>query len=82
MMKFLNSPKLNFNIAKQNNWINYINNLIDNVDSSSFNSLTKQKYVFFLNDLCNTIKKISNFDTEYLEYKYDIKSNFNQSIIL
>ena len=78
----LNSPKLNFNIAKQNNWINYINNLIDNVDSSSFNSLTKQKYVFFLNDLCNTIKKISNFDTEYLEYKYDIKSNFNQSIIL
>lgn len=35
-----------------------------------------------MNDLCNTIKKNSNVDIEYLEYKYDIKNNFNQSIIL
>lgn len=78
----LNCDKLNFNIIKQNYWLNYINKLIDDVSYSKFNNLTKQKYVFFLNDLCNSIKGIKNDNIEYLKYKYDIKSSFNPSFNL
>lgn len=76
----LSSDKLNFDIAKQKDWIKYINDLIDNINSFKFNDLTKQKYVFFLNDLCNLIMQNQNYNLDYLEYKYDIKCNFNQSI--
>lgn len=76
----LSSKELDFNIIDKQKWINNINNLLNNVDNSKFNNLTKQKYIFFLNDLCNSIQGINNYDLDYLKYKYDVKSSFNQSI--
>lgn len=76
----LSSHKLNFDVVRQNEWLKYISNLIENIDSSKYNNLTKQKYVFFLNDLFNLIVQKQNSDLDYLEYKYDVKCNFNFSI--
>ena len=76
----LNCPKLNFSIINKNKWIKQIDHLINDIDSKDFNSLTKQKYVFFLNDLINTLNNKFEVELDYLKYKYDIKSNFNQSI--
>ena len=78
----LNSSKLIFNVADRQKWLNYISNLINNIDSSKYNNLTKQKYVFFLNDLSYILRGINNNNLEYLKYKYDIKEHFNQSISL
>lgn len=81
ILKLLFSSKeLDFNVVEKRKWLSRINNLLNNVDNSKFNNLTKQKYIFFLNDLCNSIQGINNFDLEYLKYKYDVKSGFNQSI--
>lgn len=76
----LNSNKLHFDIVKQKEWLKNINSLIENINPLKFNALTKQKYVFFLNDLCDLIVNKQNCDLDYLEYKYDVKCNFNQSI--
>ncbi len=76
----LSSKELDFNVIAKQKWLNEINNLLNNVDNSKFNNLTKQKYIFFLNDLCNSIQGINNYDLDYLKYKYDVKSSFNQSI--
>ena len=76
----LSSSKLTFSILDKKRWIGYISNLINNVDNIKYNSLTKQKYIFFLNDLCNLINGFRICDLDYLEYKYDIKNSFNQSI--
>ncbi len=78
----LASEKLSFNILKQNNWHNYINKLIENVDILNLNSFSKQKYIFYLNDLSNQIRKNDIANLEYLKYKYDINSSFNYSINL
>lgn len=76
----LSSKELDFNVINKQKWVNDINNLINNVDNSKFNNLTKQKYVFFLNDLCNSIQGVNNSSIDYLEYKYDVKGAFNESI--
>lgn len=76
----LKSEKLNFDMEKRNNWIKFIYKRIEYIDDLKFNSLTKQKYIFYLNDLCNLINNDFNSSLEYLEYKYDINCHFNQSI--
>ncbi len=76
----LGSDKLNFDIDRRKEWLNDINGFIDNMNSFKFNDLTKQKHVFFLNDLCDLIMGRQECHLDYLEYKYDVKCNFNQSI--
>lgn len=76
----ISSDKLNFDVVKQEEWLKNINSLIENINSFKFNDLTKQKYVFFLNDLCDLIVGNKSSGLDYLEYKYDVKCNFNQSI--
>ena len=74
---FLENEKLVFDIVNKQNNLRKINGILSKLTNQRY----KDKIVFHLNDLANKIENQEIEETlNYLEYKYDIKTYFNEAI--
>ena len=82
---FLSSPKIKIPMKLRIELIGKIENLKNNINNYDYNELTKNKYIFWLNNL---LEKLENFeiksdqeDFRILSYKHDIKYKFDEGIL-